>query len=386
MYLPLSWLGYGNQVDTYIGLETWKQLYVHHEYIPSRGQGHLVAEVLIGVFSEIGSFYLVNFASILLSIVCLLCFYKIVLKTTCSELISKLSILVVATQPHWVIISTTAQDDIYAVSFFMLGLYLATNNRLVLSALFLALATSSRIVYGPMGMFIYGCFFCFQNKDETAPRSKYFISTLLFLFASFALFVPALMSHHFDIRSFLDHPSSKQGFTGNLVRWVYKNVYLWGLPSVILSGFVIAGASIKINGSLIRGYVDSLNQNFRQVFYLFVCVAIYTQVMFLEMPHEVFYLIPMLFCVAYFFAHFPIRFKIRIWGLFIILNIVYSFLSIDIIEIEYQYKDFLRMPRIAIGADFRPHLKKGILVEDVIDRSKYQAYHMKNYKEFIANL
>jgi hypothetical protein len=74
--------GYGNIDSTYGLLNSWRWLIDHHRYVPSRFQGYLIPEIVVGFSSQIGSFYLSNFISSILSVSTLFTFYLLLRKIT----------------------------------------------------------------------------------------------------------------------------------------------------------------------------------------------------------------------------------------------------------------------------------------------------------------
>jgi hypothetical protein len=373
LYGFLTLNGYGNHDDIYRMIGTWRTLVSEHRYAPSRFQGYLIPELSIGLSSQIGDYYLSNAVAALLGLGSLFCFYRLLLPVT-APAIAALAVGAIGSNPFWIIAATTSTDYIYPAFFFLLGLLAMLYGRLRWAGLIFALAVSSRITYAPMVALAFAFYFPYlRSRKERSGR--FWQGIALFLVGSAALYLPVFFASGMSL-SFLKFASDTKGGTlGDIVRFFYKNVYFWGLPTfIVLLVFFIQergffGRQIGRN-PFRNATVEKLV--FHAVFWWFI----YTEIWFLRLPHQYQYLIPILFCVAYFITRISnLRKQIIFLSLIFSLHLVYAVCSFDLLE-TYQTEGVNNTIH-SDGAVFRPSFKKGALLRDYDWRSRYQ-HHLTN--------
>ncbi|NJK53884.1 MAG: hypothetical protein HC936_15745 [Leptolyngbyaceae cyanobacterium SU_3_3] len=224
--------GYGNDDDTYRMLNTWNILITQGQYVSSRFQGYLIPEMAIGLASNLGGFLLANLTSVLLSIASLAIFYKMLSKVT-TPAIAVLSVFAIASNPFWVIASATSIDYIYAVFFFVCGLFLLVRKKFYWAGLFFAAAVSSRITYGPMAAIAFCLEFFYVQKIQKPNVILIFRMYPLSVGLWSLLFTRIFCLWHVSF-FFRNWPRRVGGFLGIIARFIYKNIYFWGLPAFIL--------------------------------------------------------------------------------------------------------------------------------------------------------
>ena len=118
--------GYGDNINNYGMLNSWQVMVANGVYVPSRFQGNLPSELIIGtlafLFGPIGpdsfSFILSIFA------LCLLFYFFYALKQDWKT--SALAVATVAANPFWMNASSTTMDYIHPIPIFLFGLFLIT--------------------------------------------------------------------------------------------------------------------------------------------------------------------------------------------------------------------------------------------------------------------
>jgi hypothetical protein len=376
-YSVFALSGYGNDDDTYRMLSTWNTLIAQGQYVPSRFQGYLIPEIAIGIASQIGGFFLSNLVSVGLSIATLFIFYRLLCRITTSKT-AVLSVLAIGANPFWIIASATSIDYIYAAFFFVLGVFLLVDQKLKWAALVFAAAVSSRITYGPMAAIAYFLYFLYVQNDRKV-RSLLIQSFILFLIASAAFYLPVFFASGMTLSFLGIGPDASGGFVGIIARFVYKNIYFWGLPAFI----VLCAFLFQDRGSLIRKVVANPFQNTQAeklIFYsAFLCV-VYNQIMFFRLPHEYGYLFPVLFSVIYWIATSEKIRKVQYLSLLIVLQIVYGLVfNFDIIQ---TYQNDVN-PKTVHSDSAKVHfsVKEGVLIRDLQWRSTYQKYQLEEYNK-----
>ncbi|KAM3103563.1 ArnT family glycosyltransferase [Phormidesmis sp. 146-12] len=369
--------GYGNDDDTYRMLNTWNTLISQGKYVSSRFQGYLIPEIAIGLASQIGGFFLANLVSVVLSVTTLFIFYRLLRRITTTR-IAILSVLAIGVNPFWVIASATSIDYIYAAFFFVLGVFLLIDQKFRWAALIFAAAVSSRITYGPMVAIAYFLYFCYVQK-ESKSRRLLVQSFILFLVASVVFYLPVFFASGMTLSFLGIGPDASGGFVGIIARFVYKNIYFWGLPAFVLLGAFL----FQERTFLVRKIADNPFQNTQAeklIFYsTFLCV-VYNQIMFFRLPHEYGYLFPVLFSVIYWIATSEKVRKVQYLSLLIALQIVYGLVfNFDVIQ---TYQTDIN-PKTIHSDSARVHfsIKEGVLIRDWQWRSIYQKYQLEEYRK-----
>lgn len=369
--------GYGNHDDIYRMLSTWRTLVTEQRYQPSRFQGYLVPEMIIGLASELGGFYLSNLVSVAMSITSLFIFYLLLIRVT-TPWTATLATLVVGVNPFWVIPSTTSTDYIYPIFFLLLGLWLFLNERFRAAGLVFSLAISSRITYGPLVVLVFLVYWPYLRQNAQL-KGRFFQGLILFFLGCLALYLPVFLTYgNLSFLSFAD--DAKGGWFGTVARFLYKNVYFWGLPAFIAL-LVFLGRHLGFYGRQLATNPFSRIRAEKTIFHAVFWCFLYTELWFARLPHQYQYLLPILFCVGYFIAILPNRpQRLTYLSLLIGLQLVYGLVvNFDVLE-TYQ-NDTVQKTIHSDGARLQPGLKPGIIWRDREWRSTYQAYQLNQFNE-----
>ena len=368
--------GYGNDDDTYRMLTTWKILINEGKYVPSRFQGNLIPELTIGLASEIGGFYLANLMSIVLSVSSLFIFYKLLLRIT-TVLIASLSVLAIASNPFWIIASTTSMDYVYGAFFFILGLFLLIKEKPRWAGLLFAAAVSSRLTYGPMAAIAFLLYFPY-TQENLKLRKSLIQGFLILLIATGGFYLPVFFASGMSLSFLAIGPDASGGFVGILARFFYKNIYFWGLPAFgLLVVFLIQDKSI---------YRKVLTNPFQKIrvekllFHGALWCLIYNEILFFKLPHEYAYLLPILFSITYLIATSDRVKKTRYLSFLIGLQLLYGLLfNLDVIQ-TYQKEPVAKTVH-SDSAKIQISIKEGVLIREINWRSTYQAYQLGEFNK-----
>ena len=365
VYLVLG--GYGAQNDTYRLLATWQNVILNGDYIPSRQPGHFIPELVIGFSAAVAGSIGSNLVSLLLSILSLTLLYLLV-KDKLGVLPTMVVITFIATNPYWILISSSSRDEIYAAFFLLLGIYLFRKQWWGVACLSLAMATSSRIEYGPLCLFTAVWFGFDTNRVNYITILNNAICYLAF---TGLLFLPAFVSHHFTM-NFLTGAMSPYGdFFGFFARFSHKIMRLFGLLGFVCLIWVVA-----------RGFFRPLHEKplhevFEDRFNIFLLVALsYFLVMFLIKPGKVTYAMPILVVTPLLLMNW--RKPVRGFLVCSCLFVVYWFASPDFLAIER--KPAFANDSHALGARFSPQLKTGVLLREARWRDPYQEQYFNLFQ------
>lgn len=369
-YTILGFFGYGNDGDTYLMLQSGHKFLIDGVYQYSRPPGYFVPEIVIGASSVIGGHILSNFISSILGVASLY-FFLHLLKKYFSNKNATLIVIIVGLNPYFIIAASSSMDYIYSLFFGLFGITLLIKKHFFIAALMFALAISSRLSNSLIIGIIYAYFLYSYYKEDLYKDMIYvFLSGFLALFLSMMLFIPSFLAADKTLR-FFTYAIGDWGFFGYLSRFIYKNIYLFGLiPFFILVGMT-AWSILKKNVTV------SQNPLYPQIIVVGLIIIFVQELLFLKVPLEISYLLPLIFIVIPGFAIVVVNNRKILYTL-LVFTVLYGFIiNPDILNRQYNDKG-----NEAISADIGFFLRPGVVVFDVLRRSNSQLnYDNKNNAE-----
>ena len=358
LYLVCAQFGYGTDFDTYAMVRSGHALFDGHGYEPSRWPGYLVPEALIGVASRIGGSTLSNMVSVALGLGTLALFYNL-----CCKLMVPVQALfataLVGLNPVFIVASTSSMDYVYALFFTLLGLRYMAAGAPYAAAPFFALALGSRLGNLPMAAALYLIFIVHHYREgDVAMVRRIILSGLLTGVLSTALYVPAFIAAGYSL-GFLTYVIGDWGLMAHVARYLFKNVYLFGLL------FCLGLLAVLLTGGARRLWQDNRDG----IGLALVAVALPVQLMFLKLPLEIAYLLPFGFVVALLLARSQPR-----WVMAVMCALVasYNVFSVNLFDISYASDR-----NQATGASFRLSFGKGYLWRDLARRAEIEQKYAK---------
>ncbi|HLC17018.1 MAG TPA: hypothetical protein VJL89_12420, partial [Thermodesulfovibrionia bacterium] len=316
--------------------------------------------------SSIGGFYLSNLMSASVSLAALAFLYRLLVNRF-SSLTAVLVILGIGTNPYWIIASSSSIDYVYGVFFFVLALYLWINGKSVSASAAFALAASSRITYVPLiGIVYFSSFLLAKYNKKTLIKA-----ITGFIIMSCLLYFPVFYSSGMSF-SFLDFSSGQWSFLQYASRFVYKNIYLWGLPAFL---FLITVICIDISRIKTRFTQYTLVE--KTISYSVAVAFVLTEALFARLPHEIAYLFPVMFIVVCFLA--VLKRSYLYLTMLILLHLMYGVVNFDVLNIQYKQGvnplDF----KEAAAAETGFFVRRGVVIEDLANRKTAQEFYLKKY-------
>jgi len=351
--------GYGEDVDTYLMLKTWQTILIDGAYLPSRFQGDIVPEFIIGFLASQFGPYGPNFASVLLSLAAAALAAKILLRVTTDRTLILLCLLTVILNPRWIICGATPVDYIYPVAFCLSGILLLLDQRPTLAALLFALAAGSRISYVPLGLAALGTAWYLEELRER--RAAILSAVPVYLLTGGLFYLPVLISSHLTLEFLAAARPLWQGFPGLLARFLYKVLLLYGLGGTT----AVIGATAWY---VIRQRQNAVDLTRREKVLAICSLAVvgFHLLLFLWIPVRVSYLLPVLLAVAAIFVVYRVDFRILL--AISLLEVILWFIRIEPLSIRHM-SELPCQPVKAVGARFSPHLAPGRLLEALEGRS-----------------
>lgn len=277
LYLPFVFAGPGSDLDSLRELHSGATLLLQHRYVPSRPPGYFPYEALCGVLYALGGTVASNFATMAMSLVLLDSFLRV-----CEHFEVPHRYLLAATMaihPVYWASSTSTIDFIWALGCFFLGFRLLLNYRYLGAAAMLGLAVGIRL----SSVFLAGPLLFWELIER--PREAKLWEAAAFATAFGAtLYIPQFVASGNSF-GFLTYYLGAWTLTDHLGRFIYKNVYFWGLPA---TSFLFAVAPMVIRELL------GCDRTFSRIIVLSASIAIVFEALFLKIPVQRAYLLPML--------------------------------------------------------------------------------------------
>lgn len=360
----MGFSGYGNDIDTYFMISSGHGALLKGVYHYSRPPGYFVPELIIGGASLLGGYLFTNLISSLLGTASLYLFWRL-LKAN-GSFTHRDAALIVATvglNPHYVIAASSTTDYVYSLFFGLLGVTALRVNRYLLAAPLFALAISSRLSNTLIIGIIYLYFIYIRHKEPESRNGIRLVgSGVLAGCLTALLFLPPYIAAG-ETFGFFTYKIGSWTFAEYLSRFVYKNIYLFGLaPFLWLGGMLIHGVTSK------KLYVSSTPEVLAGMLVLLV-----HELLFFKVPLEIPYLLPLLF-VAMPMTVVLLRPGRAAMYTFLFLVLSYGFVvNLDILDRRYN-----EAGTEAIAADAGLFARPGVVVADLLERRhsarKYAGY------------
>lgn len=342
LYLPLIFAGPGSDPDSLRELDSGATLLRQHLYVLSRPPGYFPYEALCGVLYAIGGSAVNNFATMAMSLVALDSFLQICAHFEIPH--RYLLAVTMAIHPIYWASSTSTIDFVWALGGFLLGFRLWLGERHFAAAAMLGLAVGIRL----SSVFLAGPLLVWELIER--PREpKLWIAAVFAAVMGAALYLPEFIASGNSL-SFLTYYLGAWTLTDHLGRFIYKNVYFWGLPAIV---FFLVTAPMTIR-ELFR-----CDPRFSRIIALSIAIAIMFETLFLKIPVQRAYLLPML-PFALILLGLALRAHPKMLLAMMLLIFSYNFVNLNLARPDIQNH--------ATRAIFGPFIEPGYLLEDLSAR------------------
>lgn len=344
--------GYGDDIDSYAMLQTWQTMLLDGVYQPSRFQGDIVPEFVIGFLASQFGPYGSNLMSLLLSLAAAVMCWRIFSQLTPDGRLAGAAVLTVVMNPFWIVCSATSVDYMYAITFSLLGIWLLIARWPGIGALAFAVATGSRISYAPLGM--AAMIVAWVREQDRREKMTMLSAAIVYLVTGGLFYLPVLIASHLTFRFLTAARPIWQGFIGLAARFVYKAQGLYGMLG---TSVVIAALAYYRDRRRRAGMRFTQEQALAAACAWFV--ILFHLGLFLWIPVRVSYLLPVLIAAAAMFVLYQVDYRILL-GI-CVLEIGLWFVRIDPLKIRHESQAPCAAVK-AIGAEFSPHLARGRLL------------------------
>ena len=344
LYLPFTFLGYGSDVDAYRVLAAGRNFWQSSDYVPSRRPVFIVHEMMTFLLDGLGGSLLANLGTLAMSLLALYSFYRICQHYRVGNIPLLMAVMIL--HPVYLVNSTCSMDYLWAVGFFLVAYWLMLQGRYPAAGLALGLSMGTRLSSGIEAAAILLLFFITRRED----RGRILLSTAIsFIITALAIVLPWDFTEWSP--GFWTLSTGAQElwtFPMRAGRFLYKNIYFWGLPAT----FLLTVALLPLS----RGRKALFACEKREITILSLCVILLNQVLFFLNPIEIEYLLPTL---PFWLFLLGIGLAEKKTWLFILLVAV---LLTNLVSINIARPD---TPSAASGASFGVWIEPGYTLTDV---------------------
>jgi hypothetical protein len=288
LVLPLCFLGYGSDNDTYGVLDSGRSTWHYGHLMTSRYPGYWLYEALVYAVGHLGGSIATNIASMCVGAFILWRFIVLCRKIGIQhEYLLAFCVLFV---PTFLIAASSTMDYLWSIAFLVVAVELLLDSRLALATVAGAVAigfraSNSLVLAGVYaGLLVYG----FKVGWKLRQIAWVAISGVGSAVLGLLFFLPSwVLAHH--TMSFLIPgvgPSAMWTLKMHIGRFIYKTIYLFGpfATCIILFLAIRNRAALRI--------ISNNNAEFQKGF--FICFGAFAGgiVLFAKFPMEVSYLLP----------------------------------------------------------------------------------------------
>ncbi len=346
LYLPFSFLGYGSDNDAYGVLDSGRILLQEHRYEPSRPPGYLLYEMSIGLLSRVGGSVLCNATSVAMALITLICLLRICEHFATPHRYWVAAMLMV--HPVFWVNATSTMDYAWSLALLMAGLLMLLRRMHLLAGILLGLAIGTRLA-SFVAIFV---FLLYALLAQPRDRVRVAAAGLIIAVIALPCYIPSFIWAGHTL-GFL-HPNIGGGLwslKGYIARFVYKNLYLWGLPGAL--------ALCVILPFILARHRVAFDRRWRQPLGLSLAVVAGYELLFLRYPIELGYLLPIVPFVLILLA-IGLRDRFPLLLAFSAALVSYALVNINLARPN--------LPNQASDAQFGLWIEPGYLVEDVSER------------------
>jgi hypothetical protein len=356
LYFPLIFLGLGFHCDSYNLMNTVKSLTQKHIYMPSRYPGNPVHELLTTLLYVLGGSLLTNLGSLLMSLVVIYFFIKICEYHNIAH--KHLLAIFMITQPLYYAASTFTIDYLYALGFLLIGYVSLIKRRYISAGIFWGFAIGTRM---SSALFVIALLFTYFRNQEKDKNSCFLSASISAIIGGAFFILPFLYAGR--TFAFLTYYMGHWNWIGYLSRFVYKNLYFWGLQTSLVFLCVLT--------LIINGFKKNYCSVYKKIVTAAVLMIIFYEAYFLGMPGTKYYLLPMLPFVLILLG-IALKQRRSVLILLMVVQISYNFLSINIARPN--------VPNNATAIIAGLWVERGYLVNDTIERMKIK---QPTYQELV---
>jgi hypothetical protein len=318
LFLPLVFAGYGSDVDTFRVLDAGRNFLATADYVPSRRPGYLVYEMAVFALDKTGGSVLVNLGTLFWALVVIVSFQRICRRHALPN--ANLLALILVLHPVFWYNATVSMDYIWALGMLLAGFDFLEQGRPGWAGLALGLAVGCRL----SSLLVAVLLLAYAWVRSPGKRWPVVMgASLTFLMGILAYILPWDFSEwRWSFWKVSAGSSTLWSPLMQVGRFVYKNIYFWGLLAVVF-GVVMVFLAMRNIRRWSRPETLPL---------AVLCILVFSsiQILFLRFPIQVEYLLPLLPFLLI-LAGLAVSSK-KVLVIFLILVFSYNFFSINLAQ------------------------------------------------------
>jgi hypothetical protein len=342
LYAPFAWAGYGSDYDAHGVIERpARTLIEQHQYLPSRYPGYFVQEVGEAILNWLGGSVLANLGTVAMALASLWFLLRILRSLNVPH--PRLLTLIMAVHPVFWITSATTIDYLWALALLLAGLDAWLRKRAVWSGLLFGLAVGARL----SSVFVALVLFAFHLwRGPADARRRALQMAVAGGICGALLYVPAWHAAGNSLE-FFQYSIGKWGWKAYAGRFIYKNIYFWGLLAFLVF--------LPLALLAIRRTLTASGANAELLIPLLLIIAY--EGLFLKVPLERGYLLPSL------------PFWLILLGRTVsrpaLIALLLSLILCDFVNVNLARPD---VPDQASKADVGLWVERGPIIDDTVKR------------------
>ena len=334
-------MGPGSDADSIRELRSGTTLLWQHRYVLSRPPGYFPYEALCGILNALGGTVASNLATVAMSLAALDSFLMICRHFQIPH--RNLLTLTMAIHPVYWASSSSTIDFVWALGCFLIGF------RMLLSDHFWAAAAMCGLSIGIRLSSILLVVPLLVSELVARPReARLWAAAGVTAVVGVSLYIPEFVASGNSL-GFLTYYLGEWTLTDRVGRFIYKNVYFWGLPVAIFLGVFAS--------MLMRKLLS--DRNWMTIVMLSGSIVLSFEALFFKLPVQRAYLLPLL-PFALMLIGIGLRDRRRMLYTFAALVFSYNFISLSLARPD--------VPDRATRAIFGIVVEPGYLLTDVAAR------------------
>jgi hypothetical protein len=359
LLLPLCFVGYGSDNDTFGVLEAGRSTWHLHHPFTSRNPGYWTYEAIAYFLALVGGHIVSNLGSLCVGAVIVWRF--LVIAKRLGVRFPKLVAACLIATPVFVIACTSTIDYVWSLFGIVLFAELLIADRLVLAILPAAFAFAVRgangvLIAGAIGGAIAGELYFRRRLTARA-----FLLVGVGIAAALLGSPPYIASYHFAGNSMtfagaMAGPAEMWTTKMRIGRFGYKTLYLFGPVA-----WVLCAAALAVRGEAVAPPSDAVLQYRRRAVPIFAGIVVMNAVLFFEWSIEISYLIP-----GEFFLLLLLGITLLAKKRWLTAAFAVAIFSADLLTLQLAVPN---IPARSTSARLQPALKPGQLLGDLRARS-----------------
>ncbi len=291
LYLPLAFLGYGNDIDVPNLLRAGRAFMESGHYEMSRGPGEVITEVGVGVLDRVGGSVLVNLTTVGFALLALWALFQLVRDDGARW--PAWSVAVLAANPWFIIAATSLLDSVWSLAMLLTGVHACRRHRRVVGGLLFAVSIGMR---GSTVVLVLAWFVAERlgAPDRRPPWKATLTTAAIGLGVGLLWFVPPWLAADRS-SDFLDNQLDYLGLSVHLGRWAVKNAAVAGL----LAGIVLLVGLPRLFGALARWRQSDIVR-------FAALILVVSEILFFRFPFKPTHLLPVVLATALFVGASPL--------------------------------------------------------------------------------